>query len=62
MIKKDINIARLREISMNTLTKQEFIALRDDMELNWDDSMRGDMQVLSLACIKRFGKTLSEIK
>lgn len=62
MIKKNINIARLREISMSKLTKQEFIALRDDMELNWDDSMRSSMQVLSLACIKRFGITLSEIK
>lgn len=62
MIKKDISIARLREISMSKLTKQEFIALRDDMELNWDDSMRSHMQVLSLACINRFGITLSEIK
>lgn len=62
MIKKDINIARLRNISMNKLTKQEFIALRNDIELNWDDSMKGNMQVLSLACIKRFGTTLSKLK
>ena len=62
MIKKDTNIAKLREISMSKLTKQDFIALRDDMELNWDDSMRGKMQVLGLACIKRFGVLLSKLE
>ena len=46
---------------MSKLTKQEFIALRDDMELNWDDSMRSHMQVLSLACINRFGVLLSKL-
>jgi hypothetical protein len=50
----------LRE-SVHTMTKLQFIQLRDDLEANWDDSYRGLMQVLSLSCINRFRTTLIKL-
>lgn len=44
------------------MTKQQFINLRDKMENNWSETLRPSMQVLSLACINKFGTTLSNLK
>ena len=44
--------------SVYTMTKGQFIQLRDDLEANWDDQYRGLIMVLSLACINKFGTTL----
>ena len=43
------------------MTRQEMIEQRDFMESRWTEKMREAMQVLSLACINKFGVTLSEI-
>jgi len=44
--------------AVKEMTKQEFINLRDELESNWDNSLRPKMQILSLACINKFGTTL----
>ena len=44
--------------AVKEMTKQEFINLRDELESNWSDSLRSKMQILSLACINKFGTTL----
>ncbi len=44
-----------------TMTLQEITNLRDELESNWSNELRDVMNVLSLACIKRFNKTLSNI-
>jgi hypothetical protein len=45
-------------IKVATMTSQEFIGYRDELESNWSEVKRPLMQILSLACIKRFGMTL----
>ena len=46
---------------ITTMTLQEIINLRDELERNWSNELRPLMNVLSLGCIKRFNKTLSNI-
>ena len=46
---------------VTTMTLEEIINLRDKLEANWSNELRPVMNVLSLACIKRFNKTLSNI-
>jgi len=43
------------------MTKLEMVNLRDELENNWDNSLRPLMQILSLGCITRFKITLSKI-
>ena len=45
-------------IKVATMTSQEFIGYRDELESNWSEVKRPLMQILSLACINRFGMTL----
>jgi len=43
---------------VNGMTKEQFIQLRDELENNWSESLRPQMQILSLACINKFKTTL----
>ena len=45
-------------IRIAEMTKQDFINYRDELESNWNESLRPQMQMLSLACINKFGTTL----
>ena len=55
-----ITATELRRKAM-TITLDEMINLRNELECNWSNELRPIMSVLSLACIKRFNKTLSSI-
>ena len=55
-----ITATQLRNEVM-TMTLKEIISLRDELENNWSNTLRPVMNVLSLACIKRFNKTLSNL-
>ena len=43
------------------MTKQEFISYRDELENNWNETLKPLMRVLSLACINKFGTTLANL-
>ena len=55
-----INATELRAIVKN-MTKQEMILLRDNMESDWNNSLRPLMNILSLGCINKFNTTISEL-
>ena len=48
-------------IKAQELTQEEMKNLRDELEANWDESKREIMQILSLACINKFKRTLSSL-
>ncbi len=43
------------------MTKQDFINYRNELESNWDENLRPLMNILSLACINKFGTTLIKL-
>jgi len=47
---------------ISEMTKHEFIALRDELESNWDESYRPLMHLLSLKSITRFNTILSSLE
>jgi hypothetical protein len=59
-IKVMITVTQLRD-KVSTMTINEMVNLRDELEGNWSNELRPAMNVLSLACIKRFNKTLSSL-
>ena len=56
-----MNAMELRN-KVSGMTKAEMVELRDFMEARWTEKMRESMQVLSLACINKFGTTLSTLE
>ncbi len=55
-----ITVTELR-YKVATMTIKEMVNLRNELETNWSNELRPAMNVLSLACIKRFNKTLSSL-
>jgi len=45
-------------VSVLTMTKKEMINYRDQLESNWDESLRPLMLILARACINKFNTTL----
>jgi hypothetical protein len=43
---------------VSQMTKEEFVTMRDQLENNWNESLREQMQVLSLGCLNKFKTTL----
>ena len=43
---------------INEMTKKDMASLRDELESNWNDSLRPLMQILSLGCINKYNTTL----
>ena len=56
-----MNATELRN-KAKSMTKVEMIEMRDFMEARWNEKMREAMQVLSMACINKFGTTLSTLE
>lgn len=52
--------SNLRE-NAGSMTLAEMKNLRDQLEKNWTNELRGLMQILSMACINKFNVTLSSI-
>tara|TARA_R110001632_G_scaffold14448_2_gene48711 strand:- start:459 stop:626 length:168 start_codon:yes stop_codon:yes gene_type:complete len=48
-------------VRVGSMTKTEMISLRDQMEINWSDSLRPLMDILSLGCVNKFKTTLSRL-
>ena len=46
---------------ISDMTKHEFIALRDELESNWNESYRPQMDLLSLKSITRFNTVLTKL-
>lgn len=51
---------KLRE-TVQEMTREEMAAARDSLEANWNESKRPQMNLLNLACIKKFGCTISTL-
>ena len=56
-----MNATELR-VNAPKMTKNEMIKLRNELELNWCDSKRNLMIILSMACINKFNTTISNLK
>ena len=48
-------------IKVTKMSKLEMIELRDELENNWDESLRPLMDVLSLGCWNKFKTTISKL-
>jgi len=48
-------------IKIKDMSKVEMINLRNELESNWDSSLKPLMEILSLACINKFKTTLIKL-
>ena len=48
-------------IKVTKMSKSEMIELRDELENNWDESLKPLMDVLSLGCWRKFKTSLNRL-
>ena len=48
-------------VRVTNMSKSEMIELRDELENNWNESLRLSMDILSLGCLSKFKTTLSKL-
>ena len=48
-------------VKVTNMSKSEMIELRDELEKNWNESLKPLMNVLSLGCLNKFKTTLSKL-
>ncbi len=60
---RDMNIPTTSELRANvsSMTKPEMIALRDELESNWNESHKPLMAILCMGCINKFKTPLSKL-
>lgn len=58
---REREIKDLRE-NINSMTREQMIEMRDELEANWRDSMRAELILLSEESLYRYGVTIGNLK